>query len=315
MIQAQILPNHPLENSSHRMRVRVGAMILHRNPVPIMIEFGWLNSVPEPESIIHRNPIALIHQELAFSDLTRATMRSEDLAGSPPRICIRRITTRVDPPPKKKPKTGPGKEPNEPAKRTCEYVAPLPRAAGHPPAVHWQGGLAAAFQALHVHTAGAHRPYGHRHYPQKAPGVRQDALQPPARRSARPLGHPHAVLPPGDGPARCRLHGRPACGRRLRLQVLGPRQGLAVPPARPARPARLQALRPRDSLPDVPRVQYTVRNVNWLIRYWRDLALVPDPLAYERAAQGRRRVFPLNKMDFAHRFCDRSTETSEAESW
>ena len=39
-------------------------------------------------------PIALIHQELAFSDLPGGTMRSEDLAGSPPRICIRRITTR-----------------------------------------------------------------------------------------------------------------------------------------------------------------------------------------------------------------------------
>ena len=39
--------------------------------------------------------------------------------------------------------------------------------------------------------------------------------------------------------------------------------------------------RTRDSLPTVARVQCTARNVNWLIRYWRQPTLVPDPLQNE----------------------------------
>ena len=150
-------------------------------------------------------PIALIHQELAFSDLPGGTMRSEDLAGSPLRICIRRITTRSTRPPRKKPRRA-RKHPSQPAKRTspsststsrsrsCVPAAPLPRAAGHPPAVHG----APAFQALHVHAAGAHRPPWHQLHQQHAPGVRLDALQPPASAG------PHLL--PGGGrqlPAQC----------------------------------------------------------------------------------------------------------------
>jgi hypothetical protein len=36
--------------------------------------------------------------------------------------------------------------------------------------------------------------------------------------------------------------------------------------------------RTRDALPSAGRVACTVRNVNWLIRYWREPTLTPDPL-------------------------------------
>ena len=36
--------------------------------------------------------------------------------------------------------------------------------------------------------------------------------------------------------------------------------------------------RTRDSLPSVPRVACTVRNANWLLRYWRTPTCVPNPL-------------------------------------
>ena len=39
--------------------------------------------------------------------------------------------------------------------------------------------------------------------------------------------------------------------------------------------------RTRDSLPSVGRVVCTVRNVNWLLRYWREASVVPDPLQQE----------------------------------
>jgi hypothetical protein len=41
-------------------------------------------------------PIALLHHEACFRDLTMGSMESDDLVESPPRICIYRITTRVD---------------------------------------------------------------------------------------------------------------------------------------------------------------------------------------------------------------------------
>ena len=39
--------------------------------------------------------------------------------------------------------------------------------------------------------------------------------------------------------------------------------------------------RTRDSLPTVPRVECTVRNVNWLLKYWSEPTLTPNPLEVE----------------------------------
>jgi hypothetical protein len=39
--------------------------------------------------------------------------------------------------------------------------------------------------------------------------------------------------------------------------------------------------RTRDSLPSVQRILCTIRNVNWLIKYWREPSLVPSPLLQE----------------------------------
>ena len=41
--------------------------------------------------------------------------------------------------------------------------------------------------------------------------------------------------------------------------------------------------RTRDALPTIPRIVCTLRNVNWLLQYWRDARTAADPLASDAA--------------------------------
>jgi hypothetical protein len=77
-------------------------------------------------------PIALLHYEACMRDLTHGSMEASDLEGVPPRICIFRMTTRTaddkpDPPAKRTKKNEPKQEvpqkESQPKKRrTFEYV-------------------------------------------------------------------------------------------------------------------------------------------------------------------------------------------------
>ena len=219
-------------------------------------------------------PIALIHQELAFSDLTMGTMRSEDLAGAPPRICIRRITTRVDPLPKKRAKT-------EPAKRTFEYVnIPL---------------LYHALRDILLQCTGrVDAPLHSKHYMCMLLGLIGLTGTDYTRSMPQVSGKTLFNLLPDLWVVLMRVY-RPETGQLdvdctadLLVAAVYANKYSAHVKASPSLQHVLLALRAsklsertRDSLPDVPRVKCTVRNINWLIRYWRDPALVPDPLACE----------------------------------
>lgn len=73
-------------------------------------------------------PIALVHHENSFRDLTMGSMSSDDLQDAPPRVCIYRITTRLaeDKAIAKQNKEAAKKDPEAPTpkvtRRTFEYV-------------------------------------------------------------------------------------------------------------------------------------------------------------------------------------------------
>ena len=77
-------------------------------------------------------PIALLHTEASIRDLTRGSMRLDDLRAAPPRVCIYRITTRVqgeDEPAKKRAKTDPTSKTDPPQRM---IMPPSPRSPGGP---------------------------------------------------------------------------------------------------------------------------------------------------------------------------------------
>ena len=235
-------------------------------------------------------PIALIYTELAFSSLTQDTMRTEDLMGPPPRISIYRITTRVesDDPPAQS--TGKRKQPADseaPASskqpkrtaRTYEYV-----------------NIPALFSALRTVVSQcmgrAGCPSHNRHFISMLVSLigltGTDFSRQLPQVSGKTLFNylPELISPLllSFDPLEGQLNIQFATDRlvaaiyatkfRTHIQK-GPSGGLQLILST-LRTSKLSE-RTRSLLPTVNQIQCTVRNVNWILRYWRTPTCTPVP--------------------------------------
>jgi hypothetical protein len=216
-------------------------------------------------------PIALLHNEACVRDLTSGTMRVADLTHAPPRIAIYRMTTRIEP-----------KAKDEPSKRTFEYVNLPALYAGLRDIVAQCIGRASSptheahYMSMLLALIGLTGTDFTRGMPQLS-GKSVFHLMPdvwmPLMRSYNPhsgqLDVPSATdtVVAGLYSAKYATHIRaPPPTLHHALQTL--------------RECKLSQ-RTKDSLPSADRVACTVRNVNWLLLYWRQPLLVPDPLTTE----------------------------------
>ena len=226
----------------------------------------WVDSV-DGDSI----PIALLHSEACLRDLTSGTMREGDLTAPPPRVAIYRMTTRVEP-----------KEEGEVSRRTFEYVSV--------PALY-QGLRDVLAQCIGRIASPSHEA----HYMSMLLALigltGTDYTRGMPQLSGKSVFH----LMPDVWMALMRSYD-PFSGQ---LDVHGATDTLvaalyaakyathvrSVPPTlhhvlETLHGAKLSQ-RTRDSLPSAERMVCTVRNVNWLLLYWREPLLVPDPLTVE----------------------------------
>ena len=238
-------------------------------------------------------PIALLYHESAIADLTGGSMQTEDLSEAPPRICIYRMTTRVADADTKKRKAEPieradcraakpEKAEKDPVKRrTFEYVhIPMLYHALKDIIAQCVGRLQSpSHDAQHMSMLVALIGLTGTDYTRNMPQISGRSLFNflsdvwlPLMRSYNPMTGQLDVDSATDNLVSCIY----ACKYATHV-------GTA-----PSLHSVLEALhgsklsqRTRDSLPTVARVQCTARNVNWLIRYWRQPTLVPDPLQNE----------------------------------
>jgi hypothetical protein len=217
-------------------------------------------------------PIALLHHEACVADLTMGSMREDDLVEAPPRVCIYRMTTRVE-----KRKAG-----DEDRRRTFEYV--------NIPLLHH------ALREVFAQSMGRMQSPTHgRHLMGMLVALIGLTGTDFTRGMPQLSGRSVFGLLPDLWLALVRSYD-PSVGQ-LDVDSATDRLVACIYAAKYAThvsgtPASLnhvfEALhhsklsqRTRDSLPSVGRVVCTVRNVNWLLRYWREASVVPDPLQQE----------------------------------
>ena len=261
-------------------------------------------------------PIALMHTEVAMRDLTAGTMRMQDAHGAPPRICIYRITTRVageedSEPASKRAKTSSSKgvkagqpdktssaqttqptkptqatQPTKPtqttqpriSKRTYEYVnIPLlhtclrtvfsqclarARCPSH------DGHLMGMLVAL-IGLTGTD-------FSRQLPQVSGKSVF-----GFLPAIWPDLLLSYDPGTGQLSI---PHTTNRLVSAIYTTKYSTHVK----SNPHSLQTVlvtlkgsklsqRTSGSLPTVEQIEYTARNVNWMLRYWRDPTRTPSP--------------------------------------
>ena len=251
-------------------------------------------------------PIALLHHEACYKDLTMGSMLADDLVEAPPRICIYRMTTRVD-----------KEEAKEPKKETKKRkTPPLPEAVAE------STGTAEAGEAQQKTKERFRRTFEYVNIPELYSAIREVFAQSMGRMQSpthcKDLTSMLLVLIGLTGTDFTRnmpqLSGRSVFGYLPDLYLplmrsYDPITGqLDVESATDrlvaciyatkyathikAPPASLhhvfEALhhsklsqRTRDSLPSVARIVCTVRNVNWLLKYWREPTCVPNPFSQE----------------------------------
>ena len=224
-------------------------------------------------------PIALLHNEASLSDLTGGSMRAEDLAEAPPRVCIYRMTTRVEPPARKAKGEPAAKEPHV---RTFEYVnIPVLYLGLRDVIMQCTGRLGSPtherqYMSMLLALIGLTGTDYTRGMPQLS-GKSVFHLMPDIwmqlMRSYNPLSGQLDVDSATDGvvaavyAAKYATHVKaPPFSLHSVLEIL---HGSKL------------SQRTRDSLPSVARIACTVRNVNWLILYWRQPLLAPNPLTSE----------------------------------
>jgi hypothetical protein len=220
-------------------------------------------------------PIALLHHEGCIRDLTTGSMELDDLAEAPPRICIYRMTTRVADTPQKRDENGK-------PKRTFEYVSIpalyhtlrdvcsqcMDRMKSPSHSQHLMSMLLALIGLTGTDFT--------RSMPQLS-GKSVFGLLPdlwmPLIGSYDPVNGQLDVDRAADLLVACIYASKFATHVKTH-------------------PASLHHVfetlhhsklsqRTRDSLPTVPRIACTIRNVNWLIKYWREPTNVPSPLLQE----------------------------------
>ena len=216
-------------------------------------------------------PIALLHHEAAVRDLTGGSMRREDLSGAPPSVCIYRISTRVS-------DDSPGKR----KRREFEYVN-IPALYGslRDAVLQCTGRMASPTHGAHcmgmlLALIGLTGTDYTRNLPQVS-GKTVFNLLPdlwlPLMRSYSPATGQMDVALAAD-----HVVARVYASKYATHVKSGPATLSGVLDALQA--SKLSQ-RTRDALPTAARVACTVRNVNWLIRYWREPGLTPDPLETE----------------------------------
>ena len=245
-------------------------------------------------------PIALLHHEACIKDLTMGTMQADDLVEAPPRVCIYRITTRVE---KEAPKQTPKKrklgEPTEPtksgeptqptekaekqrSKRTFEYVnIPSLYHAIREVFAQSMGRMQSPTHSQHLMSMllsliGLTGTDFTRNMPQLSGrsvfGFLPD-LWLALMRSYDPSTGQMDVDSATDRLVAC-------------IYAIKYATHVKAPPSSlhhvfEALQHSKLSQRTRDSLPSVARVVCTVRNVNWLLKYWREPTNVPSPLEQE----------------------------------
>jgi hypothetical protein len=212
-------------------------------------------------------------------DLTMGSMSEDDLAESPPRVCIYRMTTKIDKETPKKRKAGEEKEEKEKVKRTFEYVnIPLLHLALRDVFAQSMGRLKSPTHSQHlmsllVSLIGLTGTDFTRNMPQLS-GRSVFGLLPDLWMGLMQSYDPAAGQLSVDGATD---------GLVARIYATKYATHVKAPPTSlhhvfEALHHSKLSQRTRDSLPSVPRVACTVRNVNWLLRYWRVPACVPSPL-------------------------------------
>ena len=235
-------------------------------------------------------PIALVHHEACMRDLTAGSMDLDDLTESPPRICIYRMTTKVDSEVKKRKADEIGKtEPKEKFKRTFEYVSiPALYQTIHDVCAQCMDRMKSPTHSQHLMSMilaliGLTGTDFTRNMPQLS-GKSVFGLLPDLWMALMVSYDPTTgqldVVKASDRLVACMYSSKYATHVK------------STPSTQTSTPTSLhhvlEALqrsklsqRTRDSLPSVGRVLCTVRNVNWLLKYWRDPTCVPSPLLQE----------------------------------
>ena len=231
-------------------------------------------------------PIALLHTEEAVRDLTRGSMRPDDLRAAPPRVCIYRITTRVHgeearPSPPKRAKGDPspqGEAKPKIARRTFEYVSiPL---------------LHTRLRDVVDQCLGRGRSASHEgHYMSMLVGLigltgTDFSRQMPQVSGRSVYGFLSDLVPllmASYDPLKGQLDVSVAADR-LVAGIYAHKFASHIKGRPPSLESALGTLRASKlsqrtvtSLPSAPQIRTTVRNVNWVLRYWRDPAAVPSP--------------------------------------
>lgn len=239
-------------------------------------------------------PIALLHHENKMRSLTMGSMRTADLLGAPPRICIYRITTRVDEShetkkTKENEKTEKENEKNEKTpkltRRTFEYVnIPMLYEALRTVFAQCMGRVEAVSHTAHIMAMflsliGLTGTDFSRHMPQISGKSVYGYLPDLCSVLMKSYDTEEGQLDVDDA-TDC-LVGR----------IYAIKFGSHIkrdPKTRPTLRTVLNTLRlstlsqrTRDSLPSMNQIACTVRNVNWLLRYWGKPEEVPDPLTTE----------------------------------
>lgn len=237
-------------------------------------------------------PIALLHTEAAMRDLTRGSMNPDDLRGAPPRVCIYRITTRVqgeDDPPAKRAKTEAKTETKTDTKisrRTFEYVSiPL---------------LHSKLRDVVMQCMGRVRPASHDgHLMSMLVGLigltgTDFSRQMPQVSGKSVFGFLPDLVPLlliSYDPARMQFDVAQTADR-LVTGIYTAKFSSHIK----ARPATLEhalgllrssklSQRTVNSLPSSQQIRCTVRNVNWILRYWREPETAPNPSEVSEGGQ------------------------------
>jgi hypothetical protein len=228
-------------------------------------------------------PIALIHHEACVRELTMGSMDEDDLVETPPRICIYRITTRVaddEPAARKRSADGEGK--SKAPKRTFEYV-------NIPALFHTLSDVCAQcmdrmkspthskhLMSMILALIGLTGTDFTRSMPQLS-GKSVFGLLPDLWMSL--MGSYDPTLGQLDVGRAADMLVAGIYASKFATHIKSPPTSLQMVFETLHRSKLSQ--RTRDSLPSASRIACTIRNVNWLLKYWREPTAVPSPLLQE----------------------------------
>ena len=232
-------------------------------------------------------PIALVHHEACMRDLTTGSMDIDDVTEAPPRICIYRMTTKVDSETPKKRKADEKEEvPTEKPKfkRTFEYVnIPALYQTIRDVCMQCMDRMKSPTHSQHLMSMilaliGLTGTDFTRNMPQLS-GKSVFGLLPDLWLDLMVSYDPTTGQLDVDRTSNRLV----ACMYAIKYatHVKAIKTPTSLHQITEALQRSKLSQRTRDSLPSVGRVLCTVRNVNWLLKYWREPTCVPSPLQQE----------------------------------